>query len=60
MVQFFSCLDDLDIKETIDIKLIGKPFKPEKILPPFSKKIWKSGNHPADGELLGQTIDEIS
>jgi hypothetical protein len=50
----------VDIKETIDIKLLGKPFRPEKTLPPFDKDIWKSGKYPADGELLDIRIDEVT
>jgi len=50
----------MDIKETIDIKLLGNPFKPENTLPAFNKNIWKSGKYPLDGELLAKTIDEVT
>lgn len=49
-----------DNKETIDIKLSGQPFKPEKTLPAFSKDDWKSGKVPADGDLLNTSIDDVT
>lgn len=46
--------------EFIDFKTTGKYFEAEKVLPAFGKEVWKSGNHPLNGQLLNQTIDTIS
>jgi hypothetical protein len=46
-------------KRMIDFKIKGKYFRPEKVLPPFSKEVWESGKFPVDGELLDITIDEV-
>lgn len=46
-------------KETIDIKLLGHFFEPEKNLEPFDSSVWKKGNYPLNGEVLDITIDNI-
>lgn len=56
----FLLTRNADSKEFIDIKLMGKHFKPEKVLPAFDKKLWKSGKCHEDGQIIGTSIDEIS
>jgi hypothetical protein len=46
-------------KKIIDLKVMGKHFLPEKVLPPFSKEVWETGKFPGDGQLLDITIDEV-
>ena len=47
-------------KELIEFKLLGKYFKPEKVLPAFDKKLWRSGSCHEDGQIINTPIDEIS
>ena len=48
-----------DSKEFIELKLLGKYFKPEKVLPAFDKKLWKSDKCHEDGQIINSPIDEI-
>lgn len=56
----FEIVRELESKQILDIKLLGKYFAPERILPPFEKQIWKSGKYPMDGDLLDKLLDEIN
>jgi len=46
--------------EFIEFITLGSYFKEEKVLPPFNKAVWKSGDYPLNGDVLDQRIDEIS
>lgn len=55
----FEIIRRADNKAIIDIQIKGKYFEPEKILPAFDKKIWKSEDHEIDGEVLDIHLDDI-
>jgi hypothetical protein len=46
--------------EFMSFRLLGQHFTEEKTLPPFDKKIWQTGAYPVNGDLLDQSIDEIT
>jgi len=56
----FLLVRKADSKEFIELKLMGKHFKAEKILPAFDKKLWRSGKCHEDGQIINTTLDEIS
>jgi len=56
----FVLIREGNTKELINLKLLGKYFEPEKVLPAFEKKLWKSGKCHEDGQIINKTIDEIS
>lgn len=45
--------------EFIEFVTLGKHFQPERILPPFSKEVWKNDSCPYDGQILDLPLDEI-
>ncbi|HRG89408.1 MAG TPA: hypothetical protein PLW44_10335 [Chitinophagales bacterium] len=45
--------------EFISFKTLGHYFKEEKVLPPFTEEIFKSGNYPTNGQVLDVVLDEI-
>lgn len=55
----FEIVREFESKQILDVKLMGKFFAPERILPPFDAQTWKSGKFPMDGDLLDRSMDEI-
>lgn len=56
----FELMRDSETRRFIDIRLLGTSFESERTLPAFEKKIWQTGAYPQDGDLLDQSIDEIT
>jgi hypothetical protein len=46
--------------EFIDFKVVGNYFEPERILPAFTRDVFKGGAYPMNGQLLDRAIDEIN
>ena len=56
----FELVRRVDNGAFLDIKLKGKYFEPEKIVPAFSRAVWKSDTHEVDGDILDKSKDEIT
>lgn len=56
----FECVRYPGSDEFIDFITLGSYFKEEKVLPPFDKAVWKSGQYPVNGQILDQRIDEVN
>lgn len=56
----FELVRRVDSKAILDITLKGEYFEPEKIVPAFSREIWKNDTHEVDGDILDKSKEEIT